>query len=235
MSPFGELRAVRAFWDHMATMDSSSGRAPNYATLINVAHRLLGSAADAEDVVQEAFGRWYALPEWRRQQIDTPSAWFVRVTTRICLDVLRSARSRREISAGPGFPEPLPHPMRQNAGSGLRDPARWAVVDEALTRAAIALFESVTPAQRVVFVLHDVFDYPFAEIAEIIGRSSAACRKLAISARRHLSTSRKHTCTGGQHGEAVRRFKEALVGGDIAKLIAVLGSDAAVVGNTGIP
>src|ERR1700682_4846433 len=146
--------------------------------LINVAYRLLGSGSEAEDMVQEAFARLL------RADVDDSAdlrGWLVVVVTRLCLDQLRSARARHEVDAGPSFPEPLAH----LAGSGA-DPADIVTLDESVRMALLIVLERLTPAERVVFVLHDVFEYSFEEVATMGGRTPAACRQLASRARRRL-------------------------------------------------
>lgn len=155
--------------------------------LINVAYRLLGSLAEAEDAVQEAYARWYALPPSRRDEIASPGAWLTTVTGRICLDVLGSARARRERYVGAWLPDPLPgRAGRPHGTSG--DPADQLVLDESVTMAFLVVLETMTPAERVAFVLHDVFRYPFAEVVGVLDRSPAACKQLAASARRRVRT-----------------------------------------------
>lgn len=134
--------------------------------LINVAYRLLGSLAEAEDAVQEAYARWYALPRSRQEEIVSPGAWLTTVTGRVCLDALGSARARRERYVGAWLPDPLPAHAERGPGHGA-DPADQMVLDESVTMAFLVVLESMTPAERVAFVLHDVFRYPFADIAEI--------------------------------------------------------------------
>src|SRR6478752_7632533 len=143
--------------------------------LMNIAYRLLGSLAESEDAVQEAYARWYALPRSRQDEIMSPGAWLTTVTGRICLDVLGSARARRERYVGAWLPDPLPDRAEWDHGHGA-DPADQMVLDESVTMAFLVVLESMTPAERVAFVLHDVFRYPFPEIAEITGRTPAACR-----------------------------------------------------------
>ena len=163
--------------------------------LINVAYRLLGSLAEAEDAVQETYARWYALTPARRNAIESPGAWLTTVTSRICLDQLGSARARRERYVGPWIPEPLPEPAEWLSGSGgaPADPADRVTLDESVSMAFLVVLELMTPAERVAFILHDVFGYPFAEIAGIVGRTPAACRQLASSGRRR---SRAAHCPG---------------------------------------
>ncbi len=157
--------------------------------LINLAYRLLGSLADAEDAVQETYARWYALPPEQQEAIRSPGAWLTTVASRICLDLLGSARARRERYVGEWLPEPLPEPAEQPGLPATADPADRVTLDESVTMAFLVVLETMTPAERVAFVLHDVFRYSFTEVAEIVGRTPAACRQLASSARRRLSPS----------------------------------------------
>src|SRR5262249_54468806 len=149
--------------------------------------------ADAEDVVQETYARWYAMSGPQQEAIESPGAWLTKVASRICLNLLGSARARRETYVGEWIPEPLPDPTEwiNGAASGTGvDPADRIPLDESVTMAFLVVFESMTPPERVAFVLHDVFRYPFAEVAEIVGRSPAACRQLATSARRRITAAR---------------------------------------------
>jgi RNA polymerase sigma-70 factor (ECF subfamily) len=157
-----------------------------------VAYRLLGSLAEAEDAVQEAYARWYPMSRARQPAIDSPGAWLTTVTSRICLDLLGSARARRERYIGGWIPEPLPEPAEWPGGrpAGIAaDPADRVTLDESVSMAFLVVLESMTPAERLAFVLHDVFRYAFAEVAEITGRTPAACRQLASSARRRIRAS----------------------------------------------
>ncbi|MEU3572224.1 sigma factor, partial [Kitasatospora sp. NPDC036755] len=154
--------------------------------LVNLAYRLLGSLAEAEDAVQEAYARWYALSGPRRAAVASPGAWLSTVTGRICLDLLGSARVRRERYVGEWLPEPLPDRTQWAGRGGPADPAEWVTLDESVDMALLVVLETMTPAERVAFVLHDVFRYPFPEIAGIVGRTPAACRQLAASARRRV-------------------------------------------------
>src|ERR1700740_3083911 len=153
--------------------------------LINVAYRLLGSLAEAEGAVQETYARWYAMSVQEQDAIESPGAWLTKVTSRICLDLLGSARARRERYVGEWVPEPLPDSadwISARPGSAMADPADRVTLDESVSMAFLVVLESMTPAERVAFILHDVFGYSFAEVAEIVGRSPAACRQLASSA-----------------------------------------------------
>src|SRR5437899_11726941 len=139
--------------------------------LLDVAYRLLGSYSDAEDIVQEAFSR---LLRTDLDPIEDVRAWLGVVVSRLCLDQLRSARVRREAYVGPWFPEPLMH-----SDDALSDPADVVTLDESVRMALLIVLERMSPAERVVFVLHDVFDFPFEKIAPLVKRSPAACRQLA--------------------------------------------------------
>ncbi|MFE7894995.1 RNA polymerase sigma factor SigJ [Streptomyces sp. NPDC057412] len=205
--------------------------------LINVAYRLLGSVTEAEDAVQDAYARWYALPPSRRHEIRSPTAWLTTVTGRICLDLLGSARARRERYVGAWLPEPLPDRAEWHHAGGsdpasLADPADQIVLDESVTTAFLVVLESMTPAERVAFVLHDVFRYPFADIADVLGRTPAACKQLAASARRRVSGADAPAGTAGQ-ADVVRRVKEAWENKDIAALVGVLDPAAVMTADGG--
>ena len=161
--------------------------------LINLTYRLLGSLAEAEDAVQETYARWYAMSREQQESIESPGAWLTTVASRICLNLLGSARARRETYVGDWIPEPLPEPGERigggPGGGAAVDPADRVTLDESVSMAFLVVLESMTPAERVALILHDVFRYSFAEVAEIVGRTPAACRQLASSARRRLSAS----------------------------------------------
>lgn len=202
--------------------------------LINLGYRLLGSLADAEDVVQETYARWYAMSARERQAIESPAAWLMTVASRICLNLLGSARARRETYVGDWIPEPLPAPAEWGtAGAGEADPADRITLDESVTMAFLVVLDAMTPAERVAFVLHDVFRYPFGEVAEIVGRTPAACRQLASSARRRLRTARPPAGPGAGQAGIVRRFRTAWAAQDIDALIGLLDPDATATADGG--
>ncbi len=204
--------------------------------LMNVAYRLLGSVSEAEDAVQDAFTRWYALSDDSRNEIASPTGWLVTVTTRICLDMLGSARARRERYVGEWLPEPVPAGVQwtsQTASDRVADPADRVSLDESLSMALLVVLESMTPAQRVAFVLHDVFRYTFAEVGEIVGRSPQACRQLASSARRRLREARGAHISAQEHARVVSVFKSALETGDLTALVEILDPDATAVADGG--
>jgi RNA polymerase sigma factor (sigma-70 family) len=208
--------------------------------LINLAYRLLGSLADAEDAVQETYARWYAMSRPEQEAIESPGGWLTTVASRVCLDLLGSARARRERYVGEWIPEPLPDPAEWPAGrpGGLADPADQVTLDESIGMAFLVVLESMTPAERVAFILHDVFRYSFAEVAEIVGRTPAACRQLASSARRRVRASQAQLAqaplapAAGQTG-VVRDFKRAWETGDIGALIGLLDPGATMTADGG--
>ncbi|WP_433204394.1 RNA polymerase sigma factor SigJ [Dactylosporangium sp. CS-047395] len=195
--------------------------------LLNVAYRLLGSLADAEDVVQEAYARWYALEQEQRDEIVVPGAWLTTVTSRICLDLLGSARVRRERYVGEWIPEPLPPQSEEG------DPADRVTLDESVNMAFLVVLENLTPAERVAFVLHDVFRYSFAEVAGIVGRTPGACRQLATSARRRIREARVGTESRQRRAGVVRAFAQAWAARDIAALVGLLDPQAMAVSDGG--
>jgi RNA polymerase sigma factor (sigma-70 family) len=203
--------------------------------LINLAYRLLGSLAEAEDAVQETYARWYAMSRQRREAIENPGAWLTRVASRICLDLLGSARARRERYVGEWIPEPVPDHAEWlgTATRGTVDPADRVTLDESVNMAFLVVLESMTPAERVAFILHDVFGYPFGEVAEIVGRTPAACRQLASSARRRIRASRAPATPTARQAGIVRDFKLAWEARDINALIGLLDPDAVAIADSG--
>jgi RNA polymerase sigma factor (sigma-70 family) len=203
--------------------------------LINLAYRLLGSLADAEDAVQETYARWYTMSQRQMEEIESPGAWLTKVTSRICLDLLGSARARRESYVGEWIPEPLPEPtewINVRPDDATADPADRVTLDESVNMAFLVVLESMTPAERVAFILHDVFRYSFADIAEIVGRTPAACRQLASSARRRINAAQAPAATAEQAG-IVQDFKQAWKAKDIHALIGLLDPDATSIGDGG--
>jgi len=204
--------------------------------LISLAYRLLGSLAEAEDAVQDAYARWYALSAQEREAIESPGAWLTTVASRICLNLLSSARSRRESYVGEWIPEPLPERtewITGRPGGSSIDPADRVTLDESVNMAFLVVLESMTPAERVAFVLHDVFRYSFAEVAEIVGRTPAACRQLASSARRRIRASRAPVTPAAQQAGVIKAFKAAWEAKDIDALIGLLDPDATAVADGG--
>jgi RNA polymerase sigma-70 factor (ECF subfamily) len=204
--------------------------------LINLAYRLLGSLAEAEDAVQETYGRWYAMSSQQQKTIVSPGAWLTTVASRICLDLLGSARARRERYVGEWIPEPLPDRaewISGRPGGVSSDPADRVTLDESISMAFLIVLDSMTPAQRVAFILHDVFCHSFAEVAEIVGRTPAACRQLASSARRRVRATRAPAAPAADQAGIVRDFKQAWEAKDISALINLLDPDATAIADSG--
>jgi RNA polymerase sigma factor (sigma-70 family) len=204
--------------------------------LISLAYRLLGSLAEAEDAVQETYARWYAMSREEQAAIESPGAWLTKVASRVCLDQLGSARVRRERYVGEWIPEPLPGGtdwVSGRTGGTTPDPADRVTLDESISMAFLVVLESMTPAERVAFILHDVFSYPFAEVAEIVGRTPAACRQLASSARRRVEAARAPAAPTARQASIVREFKEAWEARDIRALIGLLDPGAMATADSG--
>jgi RNA polymerase sigma-70 factor (ECF subfamily) len=201
----------------VSAVPDASGRARLHA----IAYRMLGSTHDAEDAVAETLLRWHRLPETERAGIREPQAWLTTVVGRVCLDALGSARARREEAAGVWLPEPrLSDPLA--SGGTPVDPADAVTLDDTVSFAFLVALERLSPAERVSFLLHDVFGVPFAEIAEVVGRTPAACRQLATSARRHVRDERRFDVVGEERDRVVRAFLDACRGGDLDRLVGLL-------------
>ncbi|WP_448641098.1 RNA polymerase sigma-70 factor [Geodermatophilus sp. URMC 63] len=192
--------------------------------LFTVAYQVLGSVADAEDVVQDAWLRWSAAD---RDDVTDPRAWLVRTTTRLALDRLTSARARRETYVGPWLPEPL---LTAQAG----DPADEAVLGDEVSLALLVVLETLSPVERAVFVLREVFGLPVAEVAAALGRSEAAVRQAGHRAREHVAARRPRFDTDRQaHREVTERFLAACLGGDVDALLTALAPGAVLVTDGG--
>jgi RNA polymerase sigma factor (sigma-70 family) len=203
--------------------------------LVSLTYRMLGSLAEAEDAVQETYARWYAMSGEQQEAIDSPGAWLTTVASRICLTQLGSARARREAYVGEWIPEPLPEGTQWISGwaGGNADPADRVTLDESVNMAFLVVLESMTPAERVAFILHDVFRYSFGEVAEMVGRTPAACRQLASSARRRISAAQAPASPTAGQAAVVRAFKAAWEAKDIAALIGLLDPAATAVADGG--
>ncbi len=185
--------------------------------LLRLAYSELGDLGEAEEVVQEA---WLRLERTDAETIENLDGWLTRVVGRLALDRLRSARARRETYVGPWLPEPVA------STEPAADPADRVTLDESVSYALLTVLEQLSPAERTAFVLHEVFDLPFAEVAEIVGRKPEAVRQLASRARRHVSDERpRFDASPDEHDRAVRAFAEAVAEGDLGKLVAVLDPD----------
>jgi len=191
--------------------------------LFSIAYRILGSVAEAEDAVQESWLRF----DGTREVIASPKAFLSAVVTRISIDVLRSARVQREQYVGEWLPEPL-------LADPYQDPARVAELSDSLSMAALLLLERLSPLERAVFVLRDVFGFEFAEIATTVERSEAACRQLAVRARRHMDAARPRFDTDRREREALAaQFFDALRAGDVDGLRDLLAADVRMTWDTG--
>jgi RNA polymerase sigma-70 factor (TIGR02957 family) len=189
--------------------------------LLSIAYRMLGSFGDAEDVVQEAFLRLH-----REERVDSPKAFLTTVTTRLAIDQLRSARRQRETYIGPWLPEP--------AVDEYVDLAERAALSDSLSTAFLVVLERLSPDQRAVFLLCDVFGYKYDEVAAIIGKTPAACRQLAVRARRHLAEDRPRFDPSRQErDELVRRFVAAAEEGELDDLVELLAPDVTFTGDGG--
>ena len=191
--------------------------------LFAIAYRVLGSVTEAEDAVQESWLRYEASPT----QPTSPKAYLSAVVTRISIDVLRSARVRRETYVGEWFPEPL-------LDDPYEDPQRSAELADSVSMAALLLLERLTPLERAVFVLREVFAFPYPEVAAAVGRSEAACRQLAARARRHVDLGRpRFDADRRERDELAARFFDALKDGDVDALRELLAADVQMVGDGG--
>jgi len=191
-----------------------------------IAYRMLGSVAEAEDVAQEALLRVHRTIE-EGERIESPPAFVATVATRLAIDELRSARGRRETYVGEWLPEPI---VTDPAG----DPARQAEMADSLSLAFLVLLESLSPEQRAVLLLRDVFDYGYDEIARIVGTSETNARQLATRARRHVEERRPRFETSReQRDELARRFFAATQKGDLGSLEALLAHDVVLHGDGG--
>jgi RNA polymerase sigma-70 factor (TIGR02957 family) len=195
----------------------------NRELLFAVAYRMLGTVADAEDAVQDAWLRWSAAP---RPDVAQPRAYLVTTVTHIALNRLQSARARREAYVGPWLPEPLL--------TVTQDAADRAELAESVSLAMLVVLESLTPEERAVFVLHEVFGFPHAEIAAAIGRSDTSVRQLMHRAREHVQARRpRFDVDAGQRREVTERFLAAAAGGDIDQLMTVLAPDVILIADGG--
>ncbi|MDF2706626.1 MAG: polymerase sigma24 factor [Nonomuraea muscovyensis] len=191
--------------------------------LFSIAYRILGSVDDAEDAVQETWLR-YVISE---TEPDSAQAYLSTVVTRVAIDVLRSARVKRETYIGEWFPEPL-------LEDPYDDPERSAELADSVSMTALLMLERLSPLERAVFVLRDVFAFEFAEVAAAVGRSEAACRQLAVRARRHMNEGRpRFEADRRERAELAERFFGAIREGDVAALRNVLAADVQAVGDGG--
>lgn len=216
----------------MTTTDPSASFEPLRRRLLGLAYRMLGSMAEAEDAVQETYLRWHEVD---RARVSEPKAFLMTTTTRICLDVLKSARVRREEYVGPWLPDPV-------ADTAALAPDAQTELAEDLSVALLLALERLSPLERAAFLLHDVFDYSFAQVADALGRNEAACRQLAARARTHVREVRPagaiparaaSRAVDPKHAALLSAFLSASRSGDVAALMRMLASDAKLVTDGG--
>ena len=215
------------------TTDPAASFEPHRRRLRGLAYRMLGSMAEAEDAVQEAYLRWHDAD---REHIAEPRAFLITTTTRICLDVLKSARVRREEYVGPWLPDPV-------TDTSALSPDTQTEMAEDLSVALLLALDRLSPLERAAFLLHDVFDYSFAEVAGALGRNEAACRQLASRARVRVRAGRpagvvpaaagSNPGVDTKHAALLSAFISASRSGDVAALTRLLASDAKVVSDGG--
>ena len=214
------------------TADPATTFEPHRRRLLGLAYRMLGSMAEAEDAVQEAYLRWHAAD---RANVAEPRAFLITTTTRICLDVLKSARARREAYVGPWLPDPV------TDAAALAPDAQTELAED-LSIALLLALDRLSPLERAAFLLHDVFDYSFTQVAGMLERNEAACRQLASRARARVREMRpagavaaraESSTVDPKHAALVTAFIDASRSGDIAALTRLLASDVRVVTDGG--
>jgi RNA polymerase sigma-70 factor (ECF subfamily) len=215
-----------------ATSNPAESFEPHRRRLLGLAYRMLGSMADAEDAVQEAYVRWHGAD---RDNVSDPRAFLMTTTTRLCLDMLTSARARREEYVGPWLPEPV-------LDTAALAPDRRTELAEDLSVALLLTLDRLSPLERAAFLLHDVFDFSFSEVAPALERSESACRQLAVRARAHVRAVRPRGATApparsgeidAKHAQLLSAFMAATQAGDLDALAKLLASDARVVTDGG--
>jgi RNA polymerase sigma-70 factor (ECF subfamily) len=194
------------------------------AYLFSIAYRLLGSVSDAEDVVQDAFVRW---KQDQRPEVRSPRAYLATIVVRLCLDQLRSARTKREVYVGPWLPEPL-------VTTGQSDLTDTVVMRESLSFAFLLMLENLAPLERAVFVLREVFDYDYPEIARTVDKSEANCRQVFHRARQRLADRQSRFESSYEQTELVTtQFMHAISTGDVQGLLRLLAEDVVSIGDGG--
>src|SRR5262245_16221175 len=215
-----------------AMTDPAAGFEPYRRRLLGLAYRMLGSMADAEDAVQETYLRWHGAD---REKVSDPRAYLMTTTTRLCLDMLTSARARHEEYVGPWLPEPV-------VDTAALVPDRRTELAEDLFIALLLTLDRLSPLERAAFLLHDVFDFSFGEVATALERSGAACRQLAARARAHVRAARPRGATApsersgqidAKHAQLISAFARATQSGDLDRLTQLLASDVRVVTDGG--
>lgn len=192
--------------------------------LFSIAYRMLGSVTDAEDIVQEAFLRWM---QGNTEEVQSPKSYLSAVVTRLCIDQLRSARVQREVYVGPWLPEPISTNLSQMGN----DPA---ILGESLSYAFLVLLEKLGPIERAVFLLHEVFEYEYADIAQIVERSESNCRQILHRAHEHLEQPRPRFAVSYESQERITdQFLQASTSGNMQGLLNLLAEDITFTGDSG--
>lgn len=198
---------------------------PHRRQLFGIAYRMLGSIADAEDIVQDAFLRWETYPEW--EQVRSPKAWLVTTVTRLCIDLLRSARHQREEYVGVNLPEPL-------VELDSSRPDQEAALSDSLTTGFLLMLETLSPIERAVFLLREGFDLDYEQIAAAVGKSEANCRQIISRSKEHLAQRRTRFQAVRSEGESlVRTFFAACQSGDPSQVLATLAPQATMYADGG--
>lgn len=191
--------------------------------LFSIAYRMLGSAADTEDMLQETFIRW----QQTQSEVDSPRAFLVTIISRLCIQQLESARAKREEYVGQWLPEPV-------FTGHFSDPSATSRMNESLSMAFLLLLEKLNPAERAAFLLHEVFDYEYSEVAQILGRNEANCRQLLRRARQRITDGRPRFETSpAQHEKLLKEFLAASSSGDLAQLVTLLSDDVVLYSDGG--
>jgi len=211
--------------DFMTVLMNDATTFEQYRSLLfAIAYRMLGGVAEAEDMVQETFLRWQRQAG---EEIQSAKAWLTTIITRLCIDHLKSARHQREQYVGVWLPEPM-------VETNNEDPARAAELADSLTNAFLLIIETLSPVERAVFLLREVFDYDFSEVSRIVDKSEANCRKMAARAREHLTARRPRFQANPDHaGQLLERFLRATEQGDSEALLNLLTEDAAIYSDGG--
>jgi RNA polymerase sigma-70 factor (ECF subfamily) len=201
--------------------------------MFSIAYRMLGSVAEAEDVVQEAFLRMHRSGQ-DGPGVDNPEAYAATVTTRLAIDTLRSARVRRERYVGPWLPEPLVASTDVASGSADGDPAHRVELDETVSTAFLVLLEALTPVERAVFLLREVIGYDYEEIAAVVDKSAANCRQIFTRAKKRINDGKPRFDASREHRDRLAaQFLAAITEGDVAGLERLLADDVVFVGDGG--
>lgn len=228
----GECKGAHTVSSSNALPDPAASFEPYRRRLLGLAYRMLGSMTDAEDAVQEAYLRWHYAD---RAKVDDARAFLMTTTTRICLDMLTSARARREEYVGPWLPEPV-------IDTAALAPDSRTELAEDLSIALLLTLDRLSPLERAALLLHDVFDFSFSEVATALERSEAACRQLAARARAHVREARPRGATAppprageidAKHAQLISAFAAATQSGDLNALMHMLASDVRVVTDGG--